>query len=86
ALAEGLRALGLMKGGAEDAVSAGALALFFPHGLGHMLGMDVHDMGDAGEPGAARAGMPGSALAGPLPQRLVREMQPGFVFALEPGL
>lgn len=86
ALAEGLRALGLMKGGVEDAVSAGALALFFPHGLGHMLGMDVHDMGDAGEPGAARAGMPGSALAAPLPPRLAREMQPGFVFALEPGL
>jgi len=48
-ITEGLQALGLMKGNAEDAVEAGAHALFFPHGLGHMIGLDVHDMEDLGE-------------------------------------
>ena len=38
-----------MKGNTEKAVNAGAHALFFPHGLGHMLGMDVHDMEGLGE-------------------------------------
>ena len=44
-----LTALGLMKGNADEAVAAGAHALFFPHGLGHMMGMDVHDMENLGE-------------------------------------
>lgn len=48
-LAEGLSAVGLMKGNAEDAVRAGATSLFMPHGLGHALGMDVHDMEGLGE-------------------------------------
>ena len=41
--------MGLMKGNADEAVAAGAHALFFPHGLGHMMGMDVHDMENLGE-------------------------------------
>ena len=48
-IASGLSDLGLMKGDVEDAVSQGAHALFFPHGLGHMLGLDVHDMEGLGE-------------------------------------
>ncbi|MDP5089679.1 MAG: M24 family metallopeptidase, partial [Saprospiraceae bacterium] len=48
-IAEGLTQLGLMKGNPQDAVAAGAHALFFPHGLGHMIGLDVHDMEDLGE-------------------------------------
>ena len=44
-----LTAIGLMKGNADEAVAAGAHALFFPHGLGHMMGMDVHDMENLGE-------------------------------------
>jgi Xaa-Pro aminopeptidase len=48
-IASGLKDLGFMKGNVEDAVEAGAHALFFPHGLGHMLGMDVHDMEGLGE-------------------------------------
>lgn len=48
-IAEGLKQLGLMKGNIEEAVAAGAHALFFPHGLGHMIGLDVHDMEDLGE-------------------------------------
>ena len=48
-IAEGLKALGLMKGNMKNAVEAGAHALFFPHGLGHLLGLDVHDMENYGE-------------------------------------
>ena len=43
-MTERLKVLGLMKGDIDEAVAAGAHALFLPHGLGHMLGMDVHDM------------------------------------------
>jgi len=48
-ITEGLKALGLMKGNTEDALEAGAHAMFFPHGLGHAMGMDVHDMEGLGQ-------------------------------------
>ena len=48
-LAQGLKDLGLMKGDVNAAVAAGAHALFMPHGLGHMMGLDVHDMEDLGQ-------------------------------------
>ena len=48
-IAEGLKELGLMRGDIDEAVSQGAHALFFPHGIGHMMGLDVHDMEDLGE-------------------------------------
>ncbi len=48
-MASGLKDLGLMKGDIDEAVASGAHALFFPHGLGHMIGLDVHDMEDLGE-------------------------------------
>ncbi|MDR0295609.1 MAG: aminopeptidase P family protein [Prevotellaceae bacterium] len=48
-ITEGLQQLGLMKGDVEASVAAGAHALFFPHGLGHQMGLDVHDMEDLGE-------------------------------------
>ena len=48
-LAEGLISLGLMRGTAEDAVAAGAMTLFMPHGLGHGMGLDVHDCEAIGE-------------------------------------
>ncbi len=48
-IASGLKELGLMKGDVKEAVKAGAHALFFPHGLGHMIGLDVHDMEDLGQ-------------------------------------
>ena len=82
-----LTALGLMKGNADDAVAAGAHALFFPHGLGHMLGLDVHDMENLGEdivgygPGQERSTQFGLGYL-----RLARPLEPGFVLTVEPGL
>jgi Xaa-Pro aminopeptidase len=86
-LTEGLQKMGLMKGDVEASVEAGAHALFFPHGLGHMMGLDVHDMeglsedlvgyGDEGErnPQFGRRSL-----------RLARALKPGFVVTIEPGL
>jgi len=82
-----LTALGLMKGNADEAVAAGAHALFFPHGLGHMMGMDVHDMENLGEdivgygPGLERSPQFGLNYL-----RLARKLEPGFVLTVEPGL
>ena len=48
-IADGMKDLGLMKGNTDDALAAGAHAMFFPCGVGHMMGLDVHDMEDLGE-------------------------------------
>ncbi len=86
-IASGLKDLGLLKGNVEDIVSAGAHALFFPHGLGHMLGLDVHDMEGLGEnyvgynDSIKRSDQFGLAYL-----RLGRELDPGFVITIEPGL
>ena len=86
-LASGLKALGLMKGDMDEAVKAGAHALFFPHGLGHMLGLDVHDMEGLGEnfvgydETVKRSKQFGLAYL-----RMARELQPGFVLTVEPGI
>jgi Xaa-Pro aminopeptidase len=85
-LADGLKALGLMKGDLDEAVEAGAHALFFPCGLGHMLGLDVHDMEDLGEAWVGHEGQPKSAQFGLKSLRLARELQPGFTFTVEPGI
>lgn len=83
----GLQALGLMKGDADEAVAAGAHALFFPHGLGHMLGLDVHDMEGLGENWVGyRPGMERSTQFGLRSLRLARELEPGFVLTVEPGI
>ncbi len=83
----GLKQLGLMKGDPDEAVSAGAHALFFPHGLGHMLGLDVHDMEGLGEnyvgydETVSRSRQFGLAYL-----RLARRLEPGFVLTCEPGV
>lgn len=85
-LAQGLKNLGLMKGDVEAAVAAGAHALFMPHGLGHMMGLDVHDMEDLGQ---IHVGYDEEIR--PVPQfgtsslRMGRRLQPGFVVTDEPG-
>jgi len=82
-----LTAMGLMKGNADEAVAAGAHGLFFPHGLGHMMGMDVHDMENLGEdivgygPDFTRSPQFGLNYL-----RLARRLEAGFVLTVEPGL
>ncbi len=86
-LAEGLKHLGLMKGDAQEAVAQGAHALFFPCGLGHMLGLDTHDMEDLGEEYVGYAeDQTKSTQFGLKSLRLARALEPGFVLTVEPGL
>jgi len=86
-IASGLKNLGLMKGDVKAAVAAGAHALFFPHGLGHMLGMDVHDMEGLGQihVGYDNEIQP-SKQFGTAYLRMGRRLQPGFVITNEPGI
>ena len=85
-LAEGLVGAGLLKGSAEDAVASGAMTLFMPHGLGHGLGMDVHDCEAMGERSfdfssiAERAAASGTCI-----YRAAWRLEPGTVMTAEPG-
>lgn len=84
---QGLKALGLMSGDPDEAVAAGAHALFFPHGLGHMLGLDVHDMEDLGEDYVGYTdAIQRNPQFGLCYLRLARKLEPGFVLTVEPGL
>lgn len=85
-IVEGLKDLGFMKGDAEEAVKAGAHALFYPTGLGHMMGMDVHDMENLGEVYVGYDGKPKSTQFGRKSLRLARTLEPGFVLTIEPGV
>lgn len=82
-----LKEIGLMKGDTEEAVQAGAHALFLPHGLGHMMGMDVHDMEAIGQNyvGYDDEVQP-STQFGLASLRLGRRLQEGFVVTDEPGI
>ncbi len=86
-IASGLKDLNLMKGDVDEAVKQGAHAMFFPHGLGHMMGMDVHDMEGLGEDNVGydeetqRIKQFGTAYL-----RLGRRLKPGFVITNEPGI
>lgn len=85
-LAQGLKELGLMKGNVDEAVAAGAHALFMPHGLGHMMGLDVHDMEDLGQiyVGYDDQTRPINQF-GTSSLRMGRCLQEGFVITDEPG-
>ncbi len=86
-IAEGLKALGLMQGNPDEAVAQGAHALFFPHGLGHMIGLDVHDMEDLGENYVGYSDtVKRSEQFGTAYLRLARALEPGFVLTVEPGI
>ena len=85
-LAEGLKGLGLMRGDLGAAVEQGAHAMFFQCGLGHMMGLDVHDMEDLGEVWVGYEGQPKSTAFGIKSLRLARPLKPGFVFTVEPGI
>ena len=86
-IASGLKDLGIMKGDVKEAVTRGAHALFMPHGLGHMMGLDVHDMEGLGENYVGynnkvkRSEQFGLAFL-----RLGKKLESGFVFTIEPGL
>lgn len=84
-LVEGLIGLGILRGSAPELYARGAAALFFPHGVGHLLGLDVHDMEDLGDragyaPGRERAEAPGDRYL-----RLDRDLAPGMCVTIEPG-
>lgn len=86
-LAEGLIGLGLLQGTAADAVASGAMTMFMPHGLGHGMGMDVHDCEAMGERSfdfssiADRAAQSGTCI-----YRAAWRIEPGTVMSDEPGL
>lgn len=86
-IADGLRNLGLMKGDPKEAISKGAHALFFPHGLGHAMGLDVHDLEALGEnlvgydKDSKRSDQFGLAYL-----RFAKDLQPGYVLTIEPGI
>jgi Xaa-Pro dipeptidase len=82
-----LKELGLMKGNTEDAVKEGAHALFFPHGLGHMMGLDVHDMEDLGEDYIGYdETVQRSTQFGLAYLRMAKALKPGYVITVEPGM
>ena len=83
-----LKELGLMRGDTEEAVRAGAHAMFLPHGLGHMMGMDVHDMEGLGQiyVGFDEETRPNLKQFGTNCLRMGRRLQEGFVVTDEPGI
>lgn len=86
-IATELKNLGLMKGDPEEAVAAGAHALFFVHGLGHMLGLDVHDMEGLGENYVGyNDQVKRSTQFGLASLRFALPYKPGHVFTVEPGI
>ena len=86
-LVDGLKDIGLMKGNAQDAVQAGAHALFFQCGLGHMMGLDVHDMENLGEEYVGYTEeFHQSKDFGLRSLRLGKALEAGFVITVEPGI
>ncbi|NLA15063.1 MAG: M24 family metallopeptidase [Bacteroidales bacterium] len=85
-ITEGLKDLGLMKGDTEEAVAAGAHAAFFPTGLGHNMGLDVHDMEDLGEQFVGYdSTVSRSTQFGLKSLRMARKLEIGNVMTVEPG-
>ena len=86
-LLQGLSDVGLVKGDIEEMCAAGVQGLFMPHGLGHNMGLDVHDMEDLGENYVGYApGQERSRQLGLGSLRMARELEPGQVITDEPGI
>ncbi|MBD2568082.1 aminopeptidase P family protein [Anabaena lutea] len=84
-IAEGLVDLGILQGKPEDLVKMDLHALFFPHGIGHLLGLDVHDMEDLGDVAGYDEGRSRSSRFGLSYLRLNRPLRPGMLVTIEPG-
>jgi len=84
-IAEGLLDLGILIGNAQDLVAMDAHALFFPHGIGHLLGLDVHDMEDLGDVAGYEPGRERSDRFGLGYLRLNRPLESGMFVTIEPG-
>lgn len=84
-MAEGLVALGILRGAPDDLYERGAASIFFPHGLGHLLGLDVHDMEDLGDLAGYDRGKTRSTLPGESALRLDRVLAAAQVVTIEPG-
>jgi Xaa-Pro aminopeptidase len=83
---DGLKDLGIFKGDTDEALAAGAHAMVFPCGTGHMMGLDIHDMENLGEVWVGYDGEPKSTQFGLKSLRLARPLEPGFVVTVEPGI
>lgn len=83
---EAMKGMGIFKGDTDEALEAGAHAILMPHGLGHMMGLDVHDMENLGEEKVGWAGEAKSTQFGLKSLRLGRPLEPGFVLTVEPGI
>ncbi len=85
-IVEGLSGLGLMRGDPDEAVRQGAHAMFFPCGVGHQMGLDVHDMENYGEVWVGYDGAPKSRQFGLASLRLAKPLRAGMVHTVEPGI
>ncbi|MFO0567078.1 MAG: aminopeptidase P family protein [Polyangiaceae bacterium] len=84
-LTRGLVDLGIFRGDAEELHERGAAALFFPHGIGHLLGLDVHDMEDLGDRAGYAPGRRRATNRADRYLRLDRDLAPGMCVTIEPG-
>ncbi len=85
-IVNGMKDLNLMKGDTEEALQAGAHAMFFPCGLGHQMGLDIHDMENLGEVYVGYDGQPKSTQFGIKSLRLAKPLKPGIILTIEPGI
>jgi Xaa-Pro aminopeptidase len=86
-IADGLKNMGILKGDPAEMTALGVPGLFMPHGLGHMIGLDVHDMENLGEQYVGYTpGLERSTLLGLKSLRLARALETGFVLTVEPGI
>jgi Xaa-Pro aminopeptidase len=81
----GLRDLGIFRGDVDGLLARGAHAIFFPHGIGHLIGLDVHDMEDLGDRAGYAPGRSRSKEFGDRYLRLDRDLTPGMAVTIEPG-
>jgi len=84
-IVEGLRDLGIFRGELDGLLERGAAAIFFPHGIGHLIGLDVHDMEDLGDRAGYAPGRARSKAFGDCYLRLDRDLEPGMAVTIEPG-